>query len=124
MARIGPDELKEIIDTSLGDGVLWTFINAANLIVTEHLGSETSLSDEKRKEIERWLAAHMLASTREQQAQTEEVDKAAITYQGRTGLGLDSTFYGQQVKILDTTGILAEVLGKRKATLYAVTSFS
>lgn len=123
MARIVPDELKEIIETSLGDGVLWTFINGANLIVTKHLGSSTELSDDQRKEIERWLSAHLLTA-REQQAASEGADKASITYQGSYGMGLDATFYGQQVKLMDTSGILDSVVGKRAATLHAVTSFA
>jgi len=121
--RVETSELKEIIETSLSDAVLETFIKAANLIVTEHLGSNSTLSDEQRKEIERWLAAHFLACTREQQAQREGVDKADIVYQGRTGMGLDSTYYGQMAKLLDVTGILAGIVGRRKAILYAVTSF-
>lgn len=123
MARVTPDELKEIIDTSLGDTVLYAFINAANLMVTRHLGSSAYVSDDERKEIERWLAAHLLAA-REKQAQREEVDRAAITYQGDFGMGLDSTSYGQAVMSMDPTGTLAAAVGKRKASVYAVTSFS
>lgn len=121
--RVGPDELKEIIETELDDSVLETFIGAANITVTEHLGDSTILSDAQKREVERWLAAHFLACTRERQASREAVDKASITYQGETGMGLDSTHYGQIVKTLDATGILAGVVGKRKASLYAVTSF-
>lgn len=122
MARVTPDELKEIISTSLGDGVLSAFITAANLVVTKHLGGITYVSDGQRKEIERWLAAHLLTA-REQQVASEGADKASVTYQGSYGMGLDATFYGQQVKLLDTSGILGSVVGKRKADLYAVTSF-
>ena len=121
--RIGPDELKEIIETELDDSVLEAFIGAANITVTEHLGDSTILSDAQKREVERWLAAHFLACTRERQASREGADKASITYQGETGMGLDSTHYGQIVKTLDATGILAGVVGKRKATLLAVTSF-
>lgn len=122
--RITANELKEIISTSLGDAVLDTYITAANLLVTDHLGDNSYVSDDQLKEVERWLSAHLLASTREKQAQAEGVDKANITYQGKTGMGLDYTSYGQMVKVLDPTGILANVVGKRKARIRAVTSFS
>lgn len=121
--RITTDELKEIISTDLGDSVLEAFILAANLTVTEWLGSSTVLSSDQLKEIERWLSAHLLACTREQQAQSEDAGQASITYQGKTGMGLDATFYGQQVKLLDSTGILAQSVGKKLASVYAVTSF-
>jgi len=121
--RVTPDELKEIISTDLDDGVLNTFIKVANITVTEYLGDSTELDDDQLKEIERFLAAHTLASTREQQAISEGAKDARITYQGKTGLGLDSTFYGQQVKLLDTSGVLAGAIGRRKAVIYSVTSF-
>jgi len=41
---------------------------------------------------------------------------ASIRYQGRTGLGLAATLYGQQVKMLDTSGTLAN-LGKKKSVV-------
>jgi hypothetical protein len=73
-------------------------------------------------EVERWLSAHLLASTRERQVQTEEVGQAKVAYNSKLGLGLDSTTYGQQVKLMDSSGLLAN-LGKRNASIYAVTSF-
>jgi len=120
--RVIADELKEIIDTTRADGVLDTFITAANQMVTEHLGS-SGLSDDQLKEIERWLAAHLLASTLELQVKSEGTKDANISYQGQTGKGLDFTSYGQMVKMLDTTGTLAQVVGMKKASIYAVASF-
>jgi hypothetical protein len=122
--RIVVDELKEIISTNLDDTDLDAYITAANLLVTDLLGGNAYVSDAQLKEIERWLAAHLLASTRAKQAQAEGVDKANITYQGKTGMGLDFTSYGQMAKVLDPTGILANSIGKRKASITAVTSFS
>lgn len=124
MARVLASEVKEILDTDLSGAALEAFIVAANLTVTDLLGSSTVLSSSQLKEIERWFTAHLVACTREQQAKSEKVaGEASITYQGETGKGLDSTFYGQQVKILDTSGVLAASLGKKKASIYAVTSF-
>ena len=69
-------------------------------------------SDDLKAEIERWLAAHMLASTREQQSKSEKAGSAAVVYQGVTGVGLKSTFYGQTVLTLDTTGGFSSLGGK------------
>jgi preprotein translocase subunit SecF len=124
--RVTADELKEILETELSDTILDTFIGAANRVVTEHLGDDATLSDEQKADIEKFLAAHFCASTREQQAQSEKAGPtggAQIVYQGVFGLGLDFTGYGQMVRILDTTGILAGALGKRKASVFAVPSF-
>lgn len=120
--RVTSDEVKEILDTSLGDASIEAFIRAANLTVTKWLGS-SALSDAQLKEVERWLSAHFIACTRERQIKSEQAGDANITYEGKTDTGLDASFYGQQVKVLDTTGILAGQVGKRQATVYAVESF-
>lgn len=122
MARVTAEELKEIIETDKADTILDTFIVGANLLVTEHLGGST-LTDAQLKEIERWLAAHLLASTLEKQPASEGADKANVTYQGQTALRLDFTSYGQMVQIMDTTGVMATVVGQKKASLFAITSF-
>lgn len=124
MGRVTAPEVKEILDTNLSDPVIDTFINAANLTVTEILGDDTTLSSDQKKEIERWLTAHLVACTRQQQKQSEKLGEAAVTYQGQTGKGLDATFYGQQVKVLDTTGKIAARIGKKAVKIHAITSFA
>lgn len=121
--RVTALDVKQIIDTSLSDNIVTVFINTANTIVSDTLGDDTTLSTTQLEEIEKWLSAHLIASTRERQGQTEKVGDASITYQGKTGAGLDSTLYGQNVKMLDSTGKLAQKLGKKSATITAITSF-
>ena len=114
-ARITDAEVKEILDTDISDTT--PFITAANLIVTNTLGSE-SMSTSLLKEIERWLTAH-LASMRDQRIKSERFGDAEATYQGITGMGLDFSSYGQQVKLLDTSGKLA-LIGYRPAEIKAI----
>ena len=121
--RVTAAEVKMIIDTDLTDLVVDAFILGANVTVTEVLGSDTSITDAHKKEIERWLAAHLLAATREQQTQKAGAAGASITYQGQTGMGLNSTLYGQQVLALDTTGKMAGAMSKQRASISAVESF-
>jgi hypothetical protein len=124
MARVNASQVKDIIDTDLPDITVSVFINAANITVTKLLGSSTVLSATQLKEIERWLTAHLMACTRERQSSKEEVmGETSITYTGKTGEGLKSTFYGQTVLDLDTSGVLAKSLGKKLASLTAVPSF-
>ena len=107
MARATEAEVKEIIDTELTDEQVTPFLRAANLLVTEVLSDEgygTSLL----AEIERWLAAHFVA-IRDPRISKEKIGDADATYQGKTGLGLNHTSYGQQVMILDVHGKLAEI---------------
>ncbi|MCP4475387.1 MAG: hypothetical protein GY821_12645 [Gammaproteobacteria bacterium] len=113
MARITAEELKRLINTTEDVGIQ---IDTANVLVTEKLGSDTTMSDNHLRLIELWLAAHFVATSVERQGIKEKVGATEIEFSGfgATGLGLDQTSYGQQVKVLDTTGILAN-LGKRKA---------
>lgn len=123
MARVHADEVKDIITTSLTNLIIDTYIQAANITITDLLGSSTDLSDDQKKEIERWFTAHLMACTKERQAQSEKDLDASIKYQGETGKGLESTHYGQMCLVLDTTGLLAQKLGKKKPSTIAVTSF-
>lgn len=117
-------EVKKILDTDISDGIVDAFISDANLVVTDLLGDNTNVSADQLTSIEKWLTAHMIACTRDQQAQKEGAGDANITYQGKTMMGLDATFYGQQVKILDTTGTMAKALGKKQASTYAIPSWN
>nr|NIS26427.1 hypothetical protein [candidate division KSB1 bacterium] len=103
--RTNAVDVKNIIDTDLSDVIVEEFVGDANLIVTDIVGSDTNLSDAQKESIEKWLTAHLLAATRDQQPQAEGAGDARITYQGKTsGLGLEGTMYGQQVLLIDTTG--------------------
>jgi len=113
--RVTDAEVKRIIDTSIDTT---PFIQAANLVITEKLGSE-GLGSALLKEIERWFAAHLVA-VRDPMVRQEKVGDATITYDRPTpGEGLESTIYGRQVLMLDTSGVLAS-LGKKKISLEAL----
>ena len=118
MARVTDGEVREILFADFDSSVsLGAFITAASLTIDQHLSGQ-GLSNELLKEIERWLAAHLAAVYQPAAASEREGDKSA-TYEGQTGLGLDFTRYGQQVKLLDPTGTLAN-LGRRKAKFQVV----
>lgn len=104
MARVIASDVTAILDTTID---LTAFIITANLIVTEELDGE-GLSDARLKEIERYLVAH-LACLKDPREETESFGDASSRYQGKTGMGLDATIYGQQVKILDSTGKLSRL---------------
>lgn len=105
-------EVKEILDTTLTENEVAPFIIASNATVTAILGS-SGLSTAQLKEIERWLAAHF-AAIRDPRISREKTEGAEAIYHGKSNMGLDHTPYGQQVKLLDTTGTMTN-LGKKKA---------
>ena len=115
--RVTDEEVKEILDAKTTVGDTTPFITAANQIVTDRLVGK-GLSTDQLKEIERWLAAHLTCS-KEQQPGREKAGEAEATYRGKDGLGLDTSLYGQNVKLLDSSGTLSS-LGKRGAFIEAI----
>lgn len=113
--RVTHDEVAEILDTNISD--VTPFITVANLVVTDKLSGE-GLSSDLLKEIERWLSAHFV-SARDPRIKQEKTEGASVTYTGNFGKGLDLTPYGQNVKLLDSTGILAKI-GMKSVTFHAV----
>ena len=106
MARTTVDLVKDILDdTGLSDTIIESFIDGANTFVTANLGSK-SLSTALLTEIERWIAAHMIASTRERTAKKAGAGGAEVEYTGYWSKGLDGTSYGQMAVTLDTSKTL------------------
>lgn len=126
MARVVAADVQEIFDVSsdvlAATPTLAPYITAANLMVTDLLGS-SSLSDDTLKEIERWLAAHFVA-IRDPRINQERAGSVGQSFQYKLGLRLEVTTYGQQAIALDTTGTLADVNqngAKRSAKVKALT---
>lgn len=116
--RVTSQEVKDILDTTITD--FYPFIVAANSIVTDELETPVVLTDTTRlKEIERWLAAHLFRVSKEPAIMSEKTGASQVNYYGVSGLGLDATSQGQQVKILDSSGTLVN-LGRRKARMDTV----
>jgi len=114
--RVTQGEVEAVIDTSIDD--LLPFIVIADTLVTDKLTGQ-GLSTSMLKEITRWLSAHF-AAIRDPRSSKEKTGEAeASFFLGKAGEGLDATPYGQQVKVLDTTGILGS-LGKREAKVTAI----
>lgn len=117
MARVTEAEVREIIDVD--DSISLTpFITAANITITAQM-TGSGLAAATLKELERWLAAHFVA-IRDPRTSSESIGGTSVSYNApKLGAGLDSTPYGQQVKLLDSTGILSTV-GMRRARIMAV----
>lgn len=81
-------------------------IRAANTLVDwidATCDSENVLTATQLTEIETWLAAHFYAH-RDPQYVAKATERASATFQGQTGMGLESTFWGQTAMALDVTG--------------------
>jgi hypothetical protein len=122
--RTNAEDVMNILDdTSLDEDIIEAYINSANVFVTANLASK--LSAAVLTEIEKWLSAHMIVSTRERMAKKEGAGGAEIEYIGKFGEGLNGSPYGQMAISLDSSGTLqAMALLKGKAYTKAVPNFS
>jgi hypothetical protein len=102
-------DIRAIISTDLTDEQITPFIITANALVDEILLSE-GFGDTLLKQIECWLAAHFVA-IRDPRAERQKVGDVDVKYYGKSGLGLDATPYGQQVKVLDYSGKMSSLGG-------------
>lgn len=119
--RVTATEVKQIMDNCiLTDAVIGVFIGAANEVVNT-VFSSTDVTE--YKEIERWFTAHMIASTLQRTTSEEKIGDASVKYAGKWEKNLDSTPYGQMLKVLDTSGKMGNI-GKQAASIYAVIGFT
>lgn len=126
--RTGVEAVMEIITVPLHDELdnpinVTAQIVTANLLVNKIAANDSDglLNSNDLKEIERFLAAHFL-TFRDQQYASSRSGSSSDTYQGKTGMYFDSSFYGQTAKMLDVTGYLAalqdqSVNGKKTISL-------
>lgn len=105
--RASETDVLAIMDTSLTEEQITPFLDAANSVVDEKC-TGLEYSDKTLRQIETWLAAHF-ACARDPQIAESKAGEAAWKFEGKTDLGLDSTRYGQRVKILDSKGSLADL---------------
>ena len=123
MARTTSAEVLQIMDgCTLSSTIIDAYILAANALLNKVFYGDSTLGTVVLEEVERWLTAHMIASTTWRTSKSESVGQVSVTYTGEFKENLSSTPYGQMVLSLDFTGKMGN-LGKRKASIFAITSF-
>lgn len=99
------------------------FIAAATVLVdrvnTCATNKGVTLTSTELELIERWLAAHFLTTTSSpfRPYKSKKTADAAASYQGETGKGLESSFYGQTAMNLDPSGCLESITSRKRALL-------
>jgi len=117
--RVTTEEVKQIIETV--EAEIEPFIKAANIVVSEHLVG-SGMGAATLKEIERWLTAHFI-SVKDKRPRSENIGAAQMVYETPLlGKGLDGTMYGQQVKILDSSGRLS-ALGRKRVVFDVISEY-
>lgn len=118
MARTTAGAVQSILGDHYGpkeDGSLPSltpFIDTATVMVSRVATCATekgiALSSAELELIERWLAAHFYEHS-DQMTSRDETGEALAVFQGKTGMYLESTKYGQTALLIDYSGCLAGI---------------
>lgn len=110
MPRVSESELRDIIEARADEKVV-QYIEDASLLINDVVGTPSSLSPARLKQLEKYLAAHFWVIAAEKGGLTSEKQgESENRYAKNEGEGLSATRFGRLVKNLDTTGALDKVL--------------
>jgi len=114
-------ELLGVSDSVISDSELVRFIQTASGMIDSVFDGTEGYSDVMLAEMECWLAAHIVASSRLRQAVSERVGDVSVSY-ANLGEGLDSTSYGRMLKQLDVSGKISRI-GLKAVTSKAIKQY-
>lgn len=107
MVTVEPTDVRSIGNFEMLDNDdISGFISDAEGYVIGQVGE--SVPDSTSETLVKWVAAH-LSSMKQKRIESEEFTDSAMNYEGRTGMKLKFTRYGQQAIVLDPTGKLGTV---------------
>jgi len=104
------------------DSFIATAASLVGRITTKNTSGGFGMSDADLELVERWLSAHFYTHSDMIAASKSTGGSASGSFQGQTGMYFDSTLYGQTAKMLDATGLLANIQkesqeGKQRVSL-------
>ena len=111
-------------NTSIDSTYITNVLTTVDRILTKVYEYYTgTISNNLLTEIQKYYAAHIIASTTQRMGSEEKVGEAQIKYIGKWDVGFNSTPYGQLLLGLDPSGLIAQTAMKA-ASIYAVKSFN
>jgi len=113
MPRVTEAEVRAVLETD-EEVSLTGFISDAGVFVDRAVlqaqSNSAEITSQEAKLMEKYIAAHLYALF-EQKPLKERVGRSSVTYVGKSGMGLESTVWGQTALSIDSTGSLATVTG-------------
>lgn len=119
--RVTVTDVRNIFETTLTDGEINAAIDIAHEML-EALGlAGNGVGESTLTVIELLLSAHFCA-LKDPRARNEAISgEASVKFQGKDGMGLESTHYGQNALALDWSGTLASA-GQKRASMAVIFS--
>lgn len=106
------DELRRIVEAGANEE-LADFIQTGHDVLETHLANMTALSETTLLLIQKYLCAHFYCVSNPQLTSESGVGVSGSRHMPALGTGFNSTTFGQTAILLDTTGTLAAISGKR-----------
>lgn len=101
-----PSDVKRALgSTDLSNDDITAEIDAAERLYKSRIDGE-SVSKKARDDVVTRLAAHLIATGPERQISSGGEEGGQVSFEGKTGMGLQSTTHGQMAVLLDPTGQL------------------
>lgn len=114
--RVSVEDIHAIFETDLSNDDVISAISIANEMISALGLSAHGVAETTLTIIEQLLAAHFCA-LKDPRARKEAIaGEVSVTYQGKDGMGLKSTHYGQNALAIDWSGALASA-GQKRASL-------
>jgi hypothetical protein len=113
-ASLDADAVKEIIDTDLTDARINAFLNAAYYLTRPISGELGDCGGgDAECEIIKWVAAHLMTAYERQTKSESVAGEWSVSFMAKDGMGLESSLYGQNVLVMDCSGLLSKATLKR-----------
>lgn len=106
-------DVRAILGLQASTSVAIFLASAHGIMLKVELCAGAELSNLELGIIEAWLAAHFY-TTMNPSIASKSIAGGSVSYQrGQFGTRLETTPYGQQALLLDTSGCLAEITGEK-----------
>ena len=115
MARVGVADVRAVLETSLTDAQITTWIDIASTLIDRYAAVCLSAGDTTLAILEKLLTAHFITSTvdRSKSVTSRSFGDSSESYMSVAGEGFKATTYGQQMLMLDHCGVLVDLTKPR-----------
>lgn len=120
--RVTAENVRDVIDTKLGNTEIDLAIATAHILTDDEIAPKGVLSEERLQLVELYLSAHFVTLRDRRVASQNLSDGSTLSFEGKTGLYLTSSHYGQTAILLDSTGTLKTLQAERKIASIRVVS--
>lgn len=112
--RVNESDVADIIDTEKN---INPYLKTANIVINNTFANNTTVDADTLAELERWLCAHFIEADTGTIV-SQKIDDSEDKFADHLGMGLNATRFGQRVKLIDHSGLLAALDRNQAAIVF------